>query len=503
MSITGQLDAGNVVVDAGMDVVGALSANSLLIDTTTTLTGNVSCAGAFDVVGALSAGSILVDGTTALTGAVTAPAGITADITGSISTLAPLLASHVLLSTTIESANRNTTNCQMATGTGDSDDYIGNIVVLVADEAGGGHYVARTITDYNVTNNVITWSPAIAHDPVDGGAIYIIPGDTAIRPALAIAQADLDTITGTGGVLIGTDAMDRSGTLDVNTKTITANAITATAINADAITEAKIADNAIAAEHIAAAAIDNATFAADVGSTAYATNIIALAVRKALDDYDPPTNSEFELRSLPTADYTVVGDLGVVQSADNDTLLTAIAGYLDTEIAALVTAIITNAAGIDIAADIIALKAVADTIATDTTTDIPALIGTAQADLDIITAADGVNLTAATQASIDAIEADTDELQGDWVNAGRLDAILDAILAMLDDARTEPGDAAPPVNPDAMTKLDYLYKFMRNKIETTATRIHVYNDAGDNKDHSSIISDDDTTFTRGEFAAGD
>ena len=40
----------------------------------------------------------------------------------------------------------------------------------------------------------------------------------------------------------------------------------------------------ITAAGIAAAAIDNATFAADVGSTAYATNIIALAVRKVLDE---------------------------------------------------------------------------------------------------------------------------------------------------------------------------------------------------------------------------
>lgn len=64
--------------------------------------------------------------------------------------------------------------------------------------------------------------------------------------------------------LISTDAQDLSGTLDVNTKTITAGAVNAAAI--------------------ANAAIDNATFAADVGSTAYATNIIALAVRKVLDE---------------------------------------------------------------------------------------------------------------------------------------------------------------------------------------------------------------------------
>lgn len=73
------------------------------------------------------------------------------------------------------------------------------------------------------------------------------------------------------------------------------------------------------------------------------------------------------------------------------------------------------------------LDLIIDIIAVDTTTDIPALIATAQADLDIITGASGVNLLTATQASIDAIEADTNELQGDWVNGGRLDLILDII----------------------------------------------------------------------------
>jgi len=82
---------------------------------------------------------------------------------------------------------------------------------------------------------------------------------------------------------------------------------------------------------------------------------------------------------------------------------------------------------------------------------------------------------------------------------------IDSILALLDDARGEPGDIAPPVNPDLATKIDYLYKFMRNKIETVTStgRIHVYSDSGLNKDHSSIISDDGDIFTRGEFIVGD
>ena len=67
--------------------------------------------------------------------------------------------------------------------------------------------------------------------------------------------------------------------------------------------------------------------------------------------------------------------------------------------------------------------------ATDGLTALAADIATAQTDLDTITGADGVNLLSATQTSIDAIEADTNELQLDWVNTGRLDNILDARMA--------------------------------------------------------------------------
>jgi len=118
-----------------------------------------------------------------------------------------------------------------------------------------------------------------------------------------------------------------------------------------------------------------------------------------------------------------------------------------------------------------------------------------------------------SQAAI--VDAVWDEDQADHVGAGTfgitaseiatIDSIADAILALLDNARGEPGTGAPPVNPDAMTKLDYLYKFMRNKIETVTStgRIHVYDDAGSIKHHSSAISDDGNIFTRGEFGAGD
>ena len=74
-------------------------------------------------------------------------------------------------------------------------------------------------------------------------------------------------------------------------------------------------------------------------------------------------------------------------------------------------AVVTDAAGTNVAADVIAVKAETALIVADTnelqTDDVPGLIATAQTDLDIITGADGVNLLSATQASIDAIETDT------------------------------------------------------------------------------------------------
>ena len=73
---------------------------------------------------------------------------------------------------------------------------------------------------------------------------------------------------------------------------------------------------------------------------------------------------------------------------------------------------------------------------------------------------------------------------------------------MLDDARAEPGQGAPAVNPDAMTKLDYLYKAWRNKATQTASAYSLYADDGTTVDQAATISDDATTATKGEIGTG-
>jgi hypothetical protein len=171
------------------------------------------------------------------------------------------------------------------------------------------------------------------------------------------------------------------------------------------------------------------------------------------------------------------------------------------------------------------VNAEADTAISDASLATATALATAQTDLDTLTGVDGVTLAtsqpnyapntttpptaAAIRAEVDsnstqlaAIVADTNELQADLANGGRLDLILDSILAALDDPRGEPGAGAPPVNPDAMTKLDYLYKAWRNKKEQTSSAFSLYDDAGTTVDHQATVSDDGTTATFGEIGAG-
>ncbi len=293
----------------------------------------------------------------------------------------------------------------------------------------------------------------IRNDRTLPAADYVVVGDTLARVTLVdtattvtggateakqdTAQTDLNTITGTGGVLIGTDVMDRSGTLDINTKTITANAITATAINADAITEAKIADNAIAAEHIANAAIDAATFAANAITS------------------------------------TVVADNTITAAKINADAITA-AKIADDAIAA--EHIATGA----IVAATFAANAITSTVVADNT----------------ITAAK-IGADAITNAKIadDAIAAEnfaTGAIAADAVASTALDNILMSDLAQ----------GAPSVTASIVTAVNYVYEAWRNHSTTTATRYTLFKDDTTTELVRSTISDDATTFDKGEMATG-
>ena len=78
----------------------------------------------------------------------------------------------------------------------------------------------------------------------------------------------------------------------------------------------------------------------------------------------------------------------------------------------------------------------------------------------------------------------------------------EVVDALATDTYAEPGQGAPAATTTLAAKINYIYKFLRNKITTTSTQISIYDDAGTTVDHKSTHSDDATTYTRGEFGTG-
>lgn len=81
------------------------------------------------------------------------------------------------------------------------------------------------------------------------------------------------------------------------------------------------------------------------------------------------------------------------------------------------------------------------------------------------------------------------------VNAEMVD-VLDV------DTFNEPGQGQPGATISLAQKIGYIYKFLRNRVTSTATTISVFSDNETTVDHKSTHSDDGTTYDRGEFRTG-
>jgi hypothetical protein len=196
-------------------------------------------------------------------------------------------------------------------------------------------------------------------------------------------------------------------------------------------------------------------------------------------------------------------------SANLDTQLAAIDDLVDTEVAAIYSRI-GAPVGASISADIAAVQS--DT--NDIQTRIPAALVSGRIDASVGAMAANVMTAAAAASDL------TTELQSGLATAaalstvaGYLDTEVAAILAavdtevasilsLLDDARTEPGQGTPPVNPDLATKIDYLYKAWRNRHTQTASQYTLYGDDGTTVHQKATFSDDSTTADRAEIVSG-
>ena len=124
------------------------------------------------------------------------------NITTILSQVGDLYLSRVLVDTTIASAGRAVTTLRLTEGSDQNDAYNGMWVILDSNE-GDGVYVSRHISDYDGSNKQVTFTPAVIHDPVDGGLVYIVPGpvhqntnlDTLLARLTALRAGYLDNLS--------------------------------------------------------------------------------------------------------------------------------------------------------------------------------------------------------------------------------------------------------------------------------------------------------------------
>lgn len=130
--------------------------------------------------------------------------------------------------------------------------------------------------------------------------------------------------------------------------------------------------------------------------------------------------------------------------------------------------IVADSVALASAADLAAMQTDVDAILVDTGTDIPAMLATIAAFLDT---------------EIAAILADTNELQTDWVNGGRLDLLIDAIKAKTD---------LIPGTQDGKTFAQHVIlqsSVLFGKISGAGTVTEVFRDIADAKDRVTVTVD--------------
>jgi len=202
--------------------------------------------------------------------------------------------------------------------------------------------------------------------------------------------------------------------------------------------------------------------------------------------------------------------LGAIK-AETALILTDTGTTLQAELDAIQAAVITNAAGADVAADIIAIKAETAAIVADTDVIDDGTSGLVKIASDV--AAILVDTGTTLQGELDGIQADTEDLQTQVGTAGAgltaipWNAAWDAeveseVNDALDTAISELGVAAPTATPTIRTGLMLLYMCMRNKlvVQTSGTdALEIYNNAG-TKIATKLLTDDGSDYTEAEMA---
>lgn len=91
---------------------------------------------------------------------------------------------------------------------------------------------------------------------------------------------------------------------------------------------------------------------------------------------------------------------------------------------------------------------------------------------------------------------------GSLATQAKADVNAEVVDALATDTYAEPGQGAPGATVSLSAKISYIYKGFRNKHTQTTTEYSLYADDASTVDQKATVSDDGTTFTRGELITG-
>lgn len=384
------------------------------------------------------------------------------------------------------------------------------------------------------------WDAEVQSEVADALAVYDPPTNTEMEARTLVAAsyataANLATVAGyldteMAAVKAVTDKLDTALEVDSAVYRFTTNALEQAPTGGSAPTAADIAD-AVWEEAIAdhsgtagstAEALNAAGSAGDPWVTALPGAYGAGSAGKIIGDN---LNATVSSRATPAQVATELGTYDAPTKAELDAAvaplataanLATVAGYIDTEVATIITTL-GSPAGASVSADIAAVKTQTAAIETDTQ-DLQTQVGTAGAGLTALGDTRVANLdatvssrlaasgytappSAATNASAVRTELTTE--------LGRIDAAVstratpaqvnaEVVDALSTDTYAEPS-SVPAATSSLKDKIGWLFTLGRNKVTQTATTQTVRNDADSGNVGTSTVSDDATTFTKGKW----
>lgn len=367
----------------------------------------------------------------------------------------------------------------------------------VSEVANGWYKVAANATDSNTLGEIALHATGTGADPFDGIVAEIVAFDpqdatrfglSALPNAAAQAAGGLYT-RGTGAGQIN---QTNNGEIDANVTHIN-NVITTPVTTIKAVQGLTTADTITAYtgntpqtgdNYVRIGAPAGASVSADIA--AVKTDTAAIKTRTDSLTFTGAGKVDASVRdwiggTIPAVNVTGVPIVDLKYTLG--TISPATAGSVRAD---AVTGAVGSVTGLT-ASDVGAIKTQTDKLAFSVANQI-------DANVLSITGAQPASVIQ-TQSQLALISTSASDYTGQ-------DNIMGTVYDGLAKALTEPGQTNPPVSTNLPAKVAYLYKAWRNRSTQTNTEYDLYNDDATTVGQKATVSDDGTTYTKGEVATG-